>query len=309
MKDEDAGQGRGRGRGRGRGKGRGKGRGSADKAESSEKKGKKSSDPTELDTAEVKITKRPRNGRNADEPKDQKTSKKVSKTQPSDADHWENWWDGEWVGEWGEDWDDRSWGHTGKAWDAYAWSDGKCSLKQIAQTEEKEDVVEAPAVKPRKRKVGDSTKGGTGKGENGTEQVEKKKKKTEKDMEPPEKNQHPRQKSDDKQQPKRVKKQVREVPNPDPVPTKKTALKDALVTFGENYLGFQGEDFKAHVKAKLYAHKKDCSFNIYWTRSSVGVRSKAMGRDIAYFSFPCGQDVQWEVRMSVTLKAAELFVT
>lgn len=92
-----------------------------------------------------------------------------------------------------------------------------------------------------------------------------------------------------------------------------------LFDFGKGYLNIREDDhefdldqFKESLKdATTKATKaKECRFNLYWTRSSVGVTSQSQSKDFAHFHLPRMYDnVPWLLRTAISMKAASLFVT
>ena len=208
---------------------------------------------------------------------------------------WEDWsaeWEQHWWDEYEQgEWD--GWNVAPKKWDEAAWHDGKANLHEIAEGEEGTET--AVVRKSEKSTVA-------------KEEVAKRKRKG---QEAP--NEHDKNTETHIQDENSTKK-AKHSKNDDVKPNRRSQgdavtekhLIDEMVEFATEFNGLEDTTPMDEIKAMFFAsikEGKDCSFNRYWTRSAVGVKSLAAGRDIAYFKF--GADFEWPVEMALAFKAAE----
>ena len=206
---------------------------------------------------------------------------------------WEDWsaeWDQHWWDEYEQgEWD--GWNVAPKKWDEAAWHDGKAVLHEIAENNHE-------GAEPTTRTTNKDGKQETAKNKRKGQDASKEHgKKTDKTIE-------------DESKAKKAKHGKNDGVNPvsrsqGDIVTEKNLI-DEMVEFATEFNGLEGTTPKEEIKALLNTSietGKDCSFNRYWTRNAVGVKSLAAGRDIAYFRFAAG--FEWPVEMALALKAAE----
>ena len=314
LKSTSAG-GRGKGRGKGRGRGRGKAQAEADEEEEPEdpEDPENAEDPTKEAEIENKKTTKPKTQKKEAPSNDKADKSKSSKRKPAatqpmpkkkpgknNDETWEeSWeavqseWDQHWVEEWGDEWDD-TWDTTPKQWDHYAWASGKSDLHALTSDKPKKNENKA--------------------GNDKTDSNDKRTKKASSQESLPSDTAKAKRKKADNEQTEAVApctKSRKTNQEHKPSPMDPQAMHADILEFASAFLGMH-ETHEAKALKKMMRDgidkTEECTYNVYWTRCAVGVRSRSAGRDFAYFCFGTAH-LDWVLRTATAWKSAEIFVT
>lgn len=264
-----------------RGKGKGRGRGRGDTSEKNKQVSK--TDGSTCETKRRKIA----------TPQNSSTDEGQVWTEEM-CQEWAKWqWDETWYKEWGveaEDWR-MDLGESDRAWDRYAYLDGKHSLEKLGKTN-KHEGGESMTEKSKGKETG-----------SGEKELDKKgsKRKVKAIQEEEEEEQQAK-------EPEQAKNSE--------VPMKEKAQVAAIVRHLERLAGAGFKikkfgDLTDADKTKLREGNtadEECRLNIYWKRPAVGVYLKGEKRDCGSFSVDA-EHGPFLLRLGACLKAAFLWVT
>ena len=94
-------------------------------------------------------------------------------------------------------------------------------------------------------------------------------------------------------------------------------MQGLLYDFSVKFLGAQKEhgfdlkEFKKKMREDTLntCDSNRCSFNVYWTRPAVGIKSLDEKKDFAYFTIPDREDREYCTKIAIAMKSAELLVS
>ena len=239
--------------------------------------------------------------------KDKGLAKNGKRKQPQHDWSWEQYsteWDQHWTEEWGEEWGYEGWNDDGKSWDKAAWNDGKSSLyalpagqskkavgatKQTPETHKKHKALpkkeEEEPPKQVKRKDPPSEIAPKGKAK------AKAKAKAAANV------------KDEKKQPKAPATRNMSQPSVEQLTKEVAKYVKKYHDLGEDYVK---QDIKASLKEEclLPENFQECAFNTYWSRASVGLKSRTENKDFGYMVF--NGSGSWLLRTAVAIKCASM---